>query len=650
MHDRRCFLKQTSLLAGAIGLGHAEIGSGAGSNNSILPPQQPDTLDLGDHARLAINGMLGGLNPAINYESTFLTILDVQPPYMLHWSTMVSGVMPKFVEALPMLRVMSGSQEHMGLQNGFLQAMLDNMHEDGLVYDRASANRPWNVGVGYGGKDWDEDYANIAGNGRLLAGCVFWHQVTRDPDWKARAQKTAERIFKLTVVDGEFAYYPNPGLGNDFSYPRQSGWTTKKPPDRPDEGFEGATLFYMCQPLRGFAQYVALTGDERFIDLSKRIVRFVLQSKFWGAEDGLTQDASFRRGHFRGHFHGTLAALRGLFDYALIAGDQEVLYFVHDAYQFARERGAHRLGIFPHRARVTEGCTIADMIGLAIALSDAGVGDYWDDVAAFVRNGLISAQATDADELKRVSAAGKHRPPGANWGGRFDGRFRAGNRGVLPGQEIHERVAERTIGQFSHLWGARYQIPQMMSCCTANCSQALYYAWEGITRRSGETATVNLWMNRRAPWIDVFSRLPYEGHLSLQNKGLREVAVRIPGWMPRKRLRCQVNCRDVEPTWLGNRVVFRGLTGNETIVITQPIKLDSVTCSLISLNDPASDAQQIRCDFKGDTAVRVEHPPPEEEHAWYRLFQRDSMLAAVTPRKALAPYIHPERLIQWLPL
>ena len=104
--------------------------------------QVPDTLDLADRGRLAINGILGSLNPDLDFECAFLTIFDVHPPYMLHWSSMVSGVMPKYVEALPLLRQMTGSTEHMDLQDGFLRAMLKNMEEDGLPYDRVRRGAP----------------------------------------------------------------------------------------------------------------------------------------------------------------------------------------------------------------------------------------------------------------------------------------------------------------------------------------------------------------------------------------------------------------------------------------------------------------------------------------------------------------------------
>ena len=145
MPSRRAFLKHTAALAA--------VGAGLPSGNTVAAAgaaQVPDTLDLAEHGRMALNGMLGSLDPAIDYECVFKTIFDVHPAYMLHWSSMVSGVMPKYIEALPMLRQMSGSDEHQDLQDGFMNAMLKNMADDGLVYDRTDPRRPWNVGVEYG--------------------------------------------------------------------------------------------------------------------------------------------------------------------------------------------------------------------------------------------------------------------------------------------------------------------------------------------------------------------------------------------------------------------------------------------------------------------------------------------------------------------
>ena len=214
----------------------------------------PDTLDLADRGRLAINGMLGSLDLDCGFEPYFLTFFDVQPVYMIHWSSMVSGVFPKYVEAMPLLRLMSGSDQDRDIEKGMLASIVANMGEDGLIYDRATPNRPWNTGIGYGVKGWNEDYANMAGNGRLLTGLLYYYQATGDEVWRERAQLTAERMLELAVVKGDCAYYPNVGCGNDYSYPRESGWVHTNEPQAEQEGSEGAMLFYLFQPLRGFAR------------------------------------------------------------------------------------------------------------------------------------------------------------------------------------------------------------------------------------------------------------------------------------------------------------------------------------------------------------------------------------------------------------
>ena len=618
----------------------------------------PDTLDLAERGAMAINGMLGSLNPQLDYECAFLNILDVHPAYMLHWSSMVSGVMPKYIEALPMLRVMSGSRQDLDLEQGFFESILRNMAEDGLIYDRALESRPWNVGVGYGVRDWNEDYANMAGNGRGLAGLLFCYQISGDPVWLQRARRTAERMLELAIVEDDMAWYPNTGCGNDFSYPRLSGWTTRLPPQRPNEGFEGGAMFYHLQPLRGFTRYYTTTGDERFLELSRKFARLGLQEKFWEGAGDMNPVAGAERGHFKLHFHASMAGIRGMLDYALAANDYAAREWAHNAYLFARHTGIQRLGLFPTADGFTEGCSIADMIGMAIALTDGGMGDYWDDVEMYARNGLIEVQASDMEELQRVSTEGKERPPYAPWGGRFDFRFNTpNNKGVLPNQEIHDRVLERTIGAFGHLIGARYQTPMMMHCCTANCSQGLYYAWEGILRREGNGVAVNLWLNRRSPWADVWSFLPHEGRLEIRNKTAAHLSIRQPAWAQRSQIRCTLNGQAVSPEWRGNRILFEGLRGGERITVEAPLPAQTVRLTLVNISDPHNSREHYEIEFRGHTAMQVKllslgkeesgSNSQQDERVLYRLFRREVMQAAEPPLKPTPAYVHPEKLVKW---
>ena len=147
--------------------------------------------------------------------------------------------------------------------------------------------------------------------------------------------------------------------------------------------------------------------------------------------------------------------MRGLLDYALVADDCAAKLFVRDAYDWARQHGIHRLGLFPTAAATPRAARLPTWSGLAVALTDAGLGDYWDDVEQYARNGLVEAQATDRDEMVRVSEAGKARPKDSPWGGHYDWRFGGNNKGVLKGQETTDRVIERSLGTFGSRRRAR---------------------------------------------------------------------------------------------------------------------------------------------------------------------------------------------------
>jgi len=610
----------------------------------------PDTLDLTHYARLAINGVLGSTDPDCDFEPYFLTFMDVHPAYMIHWSSMPSGVLPKYVEALPLLRQMTGSGHMADWEQGMLASVVANCADDGMIYDRATAKRPWNSGVGYGVKGWNEDYANMAGNGRLITGLTYYYQMTGDDIWKQRARRAAERMLELAVVKDNRAYYPNVGLGNDFSYPRKSGWVHTNEPATFHEGSEGATMFYHCQPLRGFARWYKLTGDERFLELSRKFVNFALDPKWWGAYNDSEPLAGGERGHFWTHWHANSAALRGILDYAMAANDYRAKAFVRDGYEWARQHGIHRLGIFPTGNGGTEGCTLADMVGLAVALTDAGMGDYWDDVEQYARNGLLCVQVTDKDEMERVSLAGRERPENACWGGEGDVRFH-GFRGVLPGQETIDNVIERSVGAYGHLVGARFLYPRLMHCCTGNGPQGLYYAWEGIVRHEGSAADINLWLNRRSPWLDVWSWLPHEGKLVVQNKGMARITVRLPGWTSRSAVTCTVNGQPVSPEWIGARAVFAGLRGNEEICLSAPVTTEKTKYSIANLAHRSTRGPDTyHCEFRGHTVLSIGEAaahPGGQHLTWYRLFQRERDRQEAAPLKEASAYIHPEKLISW---
>lgn len=609
--------------------------------------QVPASLDLVERAKLGINGLMGSLDPAIDYEPYFLTFFASRPAYMIHWSSLVSGVLPKYVEAMALLRNMTGSSEHKEIEEGMLQAVLRNVAEDGLIYDRVDPRRPWNVGVGYGVKSWNEDYSCLAGDGRLIDGYEYYYQLTGDEFWKRQMQRTAERMLELAVTKADYAFYPNVGCGNDFSYPRRSGWVHRNEPEGPQEGGEGATTFYLALPLRGWTRWYKRSGDERMLDISRRFARFITKPKFYGGTVELDPSYGPQRAHWWGHFHGNLAAFRGLLEYALAADDYAVKQFVRDGYEWARHHLCMRLGLDQH----LEGCTTGDLVALGIQLSDAGLGDFWDDVDAVVRNSLCEAQASDPALLRAVGEAGPERPKDAPWGAAYDWRFQQGIlRRPLPGQECTENVLERALGGFSHLLGAQFQVPFLMHCCTANGNQGFYFVWEAIVRCTDGAATINLLFNRFSPWLDVASYLPYEGKVVIRNNSARRISVRVPAWAPRARLIWRLNGNPASPAWTGTYAVFDSLSPRDELAMEFPLEREKVTLTLPAINERVfRGAPRVTCTFKGSTCIGVDKGEEEvhgQEPAWYPLFHRPQYQADRAPMKEVE-YRVVERPIRW---
>jgi len=556
------------------------------STSEIRQIEIPASLDLVARAELGINGILSTLDPELDYEGYSGSFFYSRPQYMRHSPYMMSGVMPKYLEALALLRCMTGSSHLKDIEQGLIQSVLSNLAEDGLIYDR-QGRRPWNSRSRVlrnpewfqGIEGWSGDYANVAGNGRLLCAMDFYYQLTGDELWKRQMQRTAERLLELALIKEDYAYYPGPdqGLGDDFSWHRGAGWVNKDEPGGPREGREGAVTFYQAQPIRGWVRWYKHSGDERMLDIARRFARFAMKPKFWGQED--TPEHERLRGHWSAHGHGDTAALRGILEYALLAEDYRALEFVRDAWEWHRQqRFDPRIGW-----AYAEGCVFGDLPALAIQLSDAGLGDFWDDADVVARNTLPEAQFTDAEGLRALGELAQEKWEPEWW-----------KEDPAPGEETTERVVERNLGAIAwQITAGLVQEPVMGCCCMGNALQAFYYVWEAAVRHAGGLVTVNFFFTRFSPWLDLISYLPYEGKVEIRNKTAHRISVRIPAWIPRAALKCNVDGQPAVPEWQGRYAQFDGLKGAETIILEFPLKKETLYLPV----------DRIRAEFRGTTCL-----------------------------------------------
>jgi len=607
----------------------------------------PDNLDLVERANLGLHGLIGTCDPEVDYEPYFLTYYSARPAYFLHWSTMISGVKPKYLEAFALLKCMTGTPDTPE-EKAFIRSFLDNIDEDGLLYDKSGPKRPWNVGIGYGARSRDLDYANVAGNGRLVNALWYMYQLTGDETYKSAMRSCAEKIAGIAVEKGDYAFYPDSKVGNDFSWVK-SGWSHTGEPKGPMEGCEGSVTFYQTVPVRGLMKWYFESGDTRMLALSEKLIRFGMKPKFYGGVVDIDPMYGAERAHWWGHQHGNLAAFRGMMDYACAANDTRVLEFVRDAYEWHRHSICPQLG----QSERIEGCCGGDLPALAIQLTDSGMGDYWDDADHFVRNLTAQFQVTDLEAIRKVGESFAERPKGARYGAPDDFRF---TRNIqigdpMPGLECVDNVLERSIGAITYtLSGGRYQLPSQMACCTGNCLQGFYYAWEAAIRHNGGVSTVNLLFTRFSEWMDLISYLPYEGKALIRNKVSKGINLRIPGGVPFSQVRVTVNGNETIPVFCGRYVTLTGLNGNEEITVTFPQRKRTLNLTIPSMNGRMhGGCPKVTANFVGSTCVGLEDEGENihgEEPVWVTQFNEPKYRGAETLYKE-APYYVPHKIIKW---
>ncbi len=221
----------------------------------------------------------------------------------------------------------------------------------------------------------------------------------------------------------------------------------------------------------------------------------------------------------------------------MLIGDEQLKQLARRGYEYARTLGnISRIGMF------SEGCTVGDMTNLAIRLSEAGVGDYWDDVDLYVRNQLTEIQVRDPERLKATG-------------------FSEGHLGNVLDHAI-------TPTGWSH---------NRCFCCDWNVKSAYYHAWDSIVRAQGDHAWINLLLNRASPWLDIDSHLPYEGKVVIHNKSARRISARLPGRVDRGSVKVTisdqpVNKRPVEVPPLGNWLLLTNVLPRQTITLSLPVK------------------------------------------------------------------------------
>lgn len=565
----------------------------------------PDTLDLAERARLSVHGLTSFLNAQALYAPYGHTYLNANPPYM---SDMPGGPpnWGKIAESLLMARVMSGSEENLDVDAKMLAGMLAS---------------PWMT------------LNPVAPTpvSRAMLALMASYQLDPSPGLKDRIDEMALAHIQAArpTADGMF-------FNND-------------PPDLKETalGVNGTWLpvFIQGSAIRPMTRWAVMSENRPCMELASKLARHLLNPELWKPETDPKVVVGAEHGHFAGHHHSYTQGLLGLLWYADAANDARLKQFVRDSYEYMRNFGIARIGLFG------EGCTTGDMALLALRLSQIGVGDYWDDADQYVRNHLAELQITDAEKLGKVCAT---MPSGRGKNDTTQGAFD-------PANETRDHVIERVVGVFLSDGAHPTLIPEhcflYTICCTGNCTPALYAAWESTVTYKDGVASVNLLLNRASQWLDIDSYLPFEGKVVIRNKTAEKIVVRMPGWVDLAAVKVRVNDQAVKPVWVARRLMLESLKAADVVTVVFPV-VETVEHYTLkwkqsefwkeSTNpgdswEPPKEPAQYTCRFRGNTLIEI---TPRDEGKGYPLYERDNLKQTITPMNKVTRYV-PSVLLKW---
>ncbi len=578
----------------------------------------PDTLDLVDHAELSVNVLTNNVEPQ-NHYGVYQSFTYNRLPCKMHALTW--NITPKNARNLPGLRAMTGMTDKLDIEYGMMETFLNQIEDDGQMYypfDGAGPPR-------------GTSYPQI--NALTIFAMLNFMARDQNPGWMHWIDTLAGGLRRTAIGVEDRAYFPmQSGIDKygawHFMHHASEMPIPYTPPDEPKsdaEGLEGAAKSDQIRSMSALVKHYRLTGNEASLETARKILKFVMKPEMW--ED--TSDEGYpghEHGIWSGHFHNGTNALMGLLDIARALNDNKLLQVVREGYDHAVRQGILRIGWFPAWSKptsynrpaileaVTEPCAMADMVCLAVMMSDFGQGDYWDDVDAIIRNTLIAQQITNLERFRAVA-------------------------GAVPGSE-DDAMLKRFLGGFSN-GSPNYQGQfDMAGCCTANGGQAIYYAWHGITRFDHGVATVNMFLNRVSPWMDVMSHVPYEGRVEMYNKQAHTVLVRIPCWVDRDETRYFLNGRETHPQDVGSSVIFQDLERGDRIHLEFPVEVYTDHYTI------GGNTHEVL--FKGSTVIRVMGPADNDtgplfdgmgqpvegsEIRLYKMYDRDHYLGERAPTR-----------------
>jgi hypothetical protein len=499
---------------------------------SPLSISLPDTVFLPDRAALAMNALLGCLNPDKEYLPFCLTDLTGSPARMRHTQFDYSDHTSRVIDAILSVQALTGTDEGNEELDRLLPLFWKGFGEDGLHY---TPDNPWSF-----------RHANMHYQRSVLNALISLIKYRQDERAASQARKLVRGLHKVSIWRDGFAYFPAVEYMTD-------GWARG----------DWKILGYATDPantngrlIYGLVEVAQLLNDPVAAELAGGYVQHVMHHS-----SAFLPDGSFAVGmEFReGHFHSRALTLLGVIRYGVSLHDAAAVEWGRKVFERAKSYGTS-FGWFPERVERSqafgcETCAIVDMMEAAMWLGKGGHSQYWDDAERFLRNQLLESQLLDTGRLEESSEE------------RGEDEW-----------ETTVDVVRRSVGAFAG-WSmpndffAKYMHGwDLYTCCSAQGVRGFLNAWDEASERTDNGLKVNLLINKVDEEVTVRSWLPNEGRVEITPAEDTDVILRLPLWADRRFVSASIAGSAVSFSAVGTQHIrIAAVAANQAVEVTFPV-------------------------------------------------------------------------------
>ena len=340
--------------------------------------------------------------------------------------------------------------------------------------------------------------------------------------------------------------------------------------ERDIEALQGSNDHYLIDPL---ARWYEMTESDSARALADR-----LTSRFVNESSRVRSDGSFiptPEGEIppgfesgwdpNGHVESKVRPAAGVLRFAIATGNLELIEWGKKLFDYV-ESFSGGIGWYPESLFFNgysgvsgcETCCIRSMLLMGALLAKGGYPEYWNNVERAARNHLVESQLQDTSWINSRGPSPDETPR-------------------MTYRDVPERVFGGFAGWSDpNDWVgkrmSRKGSVQIMHCCISG-AEALYIVWHNIVTQDESGVIVNLLLNRDSRWVRVNSHMPYEGKVELFVHDSPVLSVRVPDWVRENDVLVAVDDRPVglsAENWQDRYVRLTGLKPGEKVTITFP--------------------------------------------------------------------------------